>query len=324
VASDSWVAAVLGVDTEARHMAPYERLGLWGAGAPFADFSAFLIAMERGGVAAMEMLCRDLKSVGTYLARTISYGLTRLADGSIVPESAVEYEPLVHRMTDAEQRQYDEIADLRSELLVAFESGEKKACQRRNAGRYAQFYSAQQRFFLQLMMAYALPDVMPEIEKDLAQGRSVVVSLFNTGEAQADRKVRDARAQGLELREMDATPREMIVQLIENQFPIYQYQERTDPVTGNVISVRVEDTAGNPEISHENQRRQRELLDKVADIDFPHNPMDALTARFGVDKVAEISGRTHRWENGRYVRRKLHGVHRRQLNEYERRCSSGS
>ncbi len=305
--------------TEARHMAPYERLGLWGAGAPFADFSAFLVAMERGGVAAMEMLCRDLKSVGTYLARTISYGPTRLPDGSIVPESAVEYEPLVHRVAEAEQRQYDEIADLWSELLVAFETGEQNACQRRNAGRYAQFYSAQQRFFLQLMMAYALPDVIPEIEQDLAQGRSVIVSLFNTGEAQAERKVRDARAQGLELREMDATPREMIVQLIENQFPIYQYQEKTDPVTGNVISVRVEDAAGNPEINRENQRRQQQLLDKVADMDFPHNPMDALTARFGVDRVAEISGRTHRWENGRYMRRKLHGMHRRQLNEYETR-----
>jgi hypothetical protein len=88
------------------------------------------------------------------------------------------------------------------------------------------------------MMAYTLPDVIPEIEKDLAEGRSVVLSLFNTGEAQADRKVREARAQGIELSEFDATPREMIVQLIEKQFPIYQYREETDPVTGNVFSVR--------------------------------------------------------------------------------------
>ncbi len=305
--------------TEARHMAPYERLGLWGDGAPFADFSAFLVAMERGGVAAMEMLCRDLKAVGTYLSRTISYGPTRRPDGSIVPESAVEYEPLLHRMGESERRQYDEIADLWSELLVAFESAEANACQRRNGGRYAQFYSAQQRFFLQLMMAYTLPDVMPEIEKDLAAGRSVVVSLFNTGEAQADRKVRDARAQGIELTELDATPREMIVQLIEKQFPIYQYREETDPVTGNVVCVRVTDEAGNPEINRENQRRQQELLDKVANLDFPHNPMDALLRHFGADNVAEISGRTHRWENGKYVRRKLHGVNRRQLNEFETR-----
>ena len=305
--------------TEARHMAPYERLGLWGEGAPFPDFAAFLVAMERGGVAAMEMLCRDLKSVGTYLSRTISYGPTRRADGSIVPESAVEYEPLLHRLTEDERRQYDGIADLWAELLIAFERGEQTACQKRNAHRYAQFYAAQQRFFLQLMLAYTLPDVIPEIEKDLTAGRSVVLSLFNTGEAQADRKVRDARAQGIELSELDATPREMIVQLIETQFPIYQYREQTDPLTGNVISVRVEDAAGNPEINRENLLRQRELLERVADLDMPHNPLDAFVAHFGVGNVAEISGRTHRWEHGKYVRRKLQGVPRRQLNEYETR-----
>jgi hypothetical protein len=305
--------------TEARHMAPYERLGLWGAGAPFADFPSFLVAIERGGVAAMEMLCRDLKSVGTYLSRTISYGPTRGPDGSTVPESAVEYEPLLHRLTAAERRQYDQIADLWSELLVAFEAAEQNAGQSRNAHRYSQFYSAQQRFFLQLMMAYTLPDVIPAIEADLSQGRSVVLSLFNTGEAQADRKVHSARAAGVELSELDATPREMIVQLIEKQFPIYQYQERTDPVTGNVVRVRVLDAAGNPEINRENERRQRQLLGKVADLDFPQNPLDAIIGRFGAGNVAEISGRTHRFEKGRYVRRKLEGVPRRALNEYETR-----
>lgn len=305
--------------TEARHMAAYERLGLWGAGAPFADFSSFLVAMQRGGVAAMEMLCRDLKSVGAYLSRTISYGPTRKPDGSIKPQSAVEYEPLQHQLTEAERQQYNEIADLWSELLIAFESAEQNACQRRNGNRYAQFYSCQQRFFLQLMMAYSLPDVIPAIEKDLREGRSVVLSLFNTGEAQSDRKVQDARANGVELSELDATPREMIMQLIEKQFPIYQYQEQTDPVTGNVVRVRVEDAAGNPEINRENQRRQHELLDKVADLDFPKNPLDAVVSHFGVDNVAEISGRMHRFERGNYVRRKLRGVPRRELNEHETR-----
>jgi hypothetical protein len=305
--------------TEARHMAPYERLGLWGAGAPFADFAAFLVAMERGGVAAMEMLCRDLKSVGTYLSRTISYGPTRLPDGSIVPDSAVEYEPLLHRLTEDERAQYDRIADLWSELLVEFEAAEGNAGQGRNGNRYAHFYSAQQRFFLQLMMAYALPDVMAAIETDLREGRSVVLSLFNTSEAQTERKVRDARAAGIELSELDATPREMIVQLIEKHFPLFQYQEETDPKTGRVRRVPVVDAAGNPEVNRENQRRQQELLDRVADLDFPRNPLDAIIARFGVDNVAEISGRTHRFEGDRYVRRKLDGVPRRELNEYETR-----
>ena len=39
--------------TEARHLAPYERPGLWGVGAPFADFSSFLVAMPRGGGSAL-------------------------------------------------------------------------------------------------------------------------------------------------------------------------------------------------------------------------------------------------------------------------------
>jgi hypothetical protein len=305
--------------TEARHMAPYERLGLWGAGAPFADFSAFLVAMERGGVAAMEMLCRDLKSVGTYLSRTISYGPTRREDGSIVPDSAVEYEPLVHRLTENERRQYDAIADLWQELLVAFESAEKNACMDRNAHRYAQFYAAQQRFFLQLMLTFTLPDVLPAIEQDLAAGRSVVLSLFNTGEAQTDRKVRAARADGIPISELDATPREMIAQLIEKQFPLYQYQEQTDPMTGTVARVRVEDAAGNPEINRENERRQQELLEKVADLDFPQNPLDTIMAHFGAANVAEISGRSHRFENGKYVRRKLDGVPPQKLNVCETR-----
>ena len=36
--------------------------------------------------------------------------------------------------------------------------------------------------------------------------------------------------------------------------------------------------------------------------------LDALVARFGVGNVAEISGRTHRFEGDKYVRRKLDGV----------------
>ena len=57
--------------------------------------------------------------------------------------------------------------------------------------------------------------------------------------------------------------------------------------------MRVEDEAGNPEINRENQRRQQALLERVADMDFPHNPMDALVSHFGVSEVAEVSGRTH-------------------------------
>jgi hypothetical protein len=131
----------------------------------------------------MEMLCRDLKSVGTYLSRTISYGPTRLPDGSIVPDSAVEYEPLLHRLSEDERAQYDRIADLWAELLVEFEAAEGNANQGRNGNRYAHFYSAQQRFFLQLMMAYNCP--MSRLSRRTFAKAHVPV--FNTSEAQTER-----------------------------------------------------------------------------------------------------------------------------------------
>ena len=50
-----------------------ERLGLWGGeDFPFATCSEFVEAIEAGGVAAMEVLARDLKALGLYAARSLS------------------------------------------------------------------------------------------------------------------------------------------------------------------------------------------------------------------------------------------------------------
>ena len=51
-------------------------------------------AIEDGGVAAMEVLARDLRSLGLYAARSLSY------DG-------VEYELVEHALTDEQRRIYD-------------------------------------------------------------------------------------------------------------------------------------------------------------------------------------------------------------------------
>ena len=50
------------------------RLGLWASGeTPFETRTAFVAAMEAGGVAAMEVVARDLKALGLYQARALSY-----------------------------------------------------------------------------------------------------------------------------------------------------------------------------------------------------------------------------------------------------------
>src|SRR5665213_160533 len=84
--------------TTVHNLAYAQRLGLWsGDDFPFATRNEFVEAIEAGGVAAMEVLARDLKALGLYAARSLSY------DG-------VEYDLVEHRLTDEQIRIYDAYA----------------------------------------------------------------------------------------------------------------------------------------------------------------------------------------------------------------------
>jgi hypothetical protein len=50
---------------------------------PFANRCEFVQAVEAGGVAAMEVLARDLKALGLYAARSLSLKVLRLRFWSI-------------------------------------------------------------------------------------------------------------------------------------------------------------------------------------------------------------------------------------------------
>src|SRR5690606_22327337 len=84
--------------TTVQNLAYAQRLGLWGGDDfPFATRGEFVTAIENGGVAAMEVLARDLKALGLYTARSLSF------DG-------VEYAMLEHKLTPEQTRIYDSYA----------------------------------------------------------------------------------------------------------------------------------------------------------------------------------------------------------------------
>jgi len=59
--------------TTVHNLAYAQRLGLWGGeDFPFATRAEFVTAIEDGGVAAMEVLARDLRALGLYTARSLS------------------------------------------------------------------------------------------------------------------------------------------------------------------------------------------------------------------------------------------------------------
>jgi hypothetical protein len=56
--------------SDVNNLAYATRLGLWGEGTAFPDRTSF-IAHPRGGIAAMELVARELKAMGVYTARAV-------------------------------------------------------------------------------------------------------------------------------------------------------------------------------------------------------------------------------------------------------------
>ncbi len=81
--------------TGVQNLAYAQRLGLWGTGDfPFPTRSDFVAAVEGGGVAAMEVLARDLRALGLYAARSLSYqGVeVELVEHALTPEQVAIYD----------------------------------------------------------------------------------------------------------------------------------------------------------------------------------------------------------------------------------------
>ena len=166
------------------------RLGLWAAGeTPFETRTDFISAMEAGGVAAMEVLARDLKALGLYQARALSY------DG-------VEVEILEHPLTPEQRRIYDAYAGAFkvihhniNEALKATGIVEGDSTLNKNAKSAAlsAFEEAKQRFFGHLLTAMKCPSLIRAIEADLDTGRSAVIQLVSTGEALMERRMPRSR-----------------------------------------------------------------------------------------------------------------------------------
>nr|WP_254683429.1 strawberry notch family protein [Ruegeria sp. PR1b] len=155
--------------TSVHNLAYAARLGLWGQGPeyPFPSREGFVSAMEAGGVAAMEVVARDLKTLGLYTARALSF------DG-------VEYDVLEHALTPAQIEIYDAYAgafrtihhNLEAALTatgVNDASGETNALAARASAK-SRFESTKQRFFNHLLMGMKAPSIILAIKDDLAEG----------------------------------------------------------------------------------------------------------------------------------------------------------
>lgn len=306
--------------TDVRNMAYMERLGMWGPGTAFPQgFESFWREIEGGGVGAMEMVARDMKAVGAYASRSISYGVD--------PESGlgVEYVKSEHVLSEGQREVYDGAAaawtevSKKIELAIAATNGGN----RQKSRAMSVFYSAQQRFFKALITAAKVPTAIERTEQALKEGKQVVISLIGTGESQQNRIVAAATASGADLEEMDFSPREVLYNYIDRSFPVEQFKEVRDPQTKAIKRVPVTDEQGNPVLNAEAVRMREDLKRMIEGLRLPESPLDQIINHFEAQKVgvAELTGRKKRItrdpKTGKMSLQKRAPVPAKQINEYE-------
>ncbi|MDO5759148.1 MAG: strawberry notch family protein, partial [Rhodobacterales bacterium] len=276
--------------TNVGNLAYATRLGLWGPGDayPFVSREDFVAAMEAGGVAAMEVVARDLKALGLYTARALSF-------------EGVEYDILEHKLSEAERTIYDTFAsafrvihrNLRAALeatgITDAEAGRSASAAKASA--LSRFESMKQRFFGHVLNGFKAKSVIAAIEADLAEGWAPVLQIVSTGESHLDRAIEGLEA-GDDLTEAHLTPKEVIVHWLDTAFPIHA-QELIE-IEGTIVSQPLLDAEGHRVVSREAEALRDAALMELYTIAPIPSFLDQIIWHFGEDRVAEVTGRSKR------------------------------
>ena len=268
------------------------RLGLWGIASdttPFHTRQHFVQAMESGGIAAMEVVARDLKALGLYQARMLAY------DG-------VEVDILQHDLTDDQTDVYDVYAgafkiihkNLRAAMeAVGITDGGKALNGQAMGAALSKFEGMKQRFFGHLLNGMKCRTLIQAIEKDLAEERSAVIQLVSTGESLMERRLETIPPSEHNDLNVDLTPRDAVIEYLLHAFPTQLYEEYQDD-EGQARSRPVYDKDKNPVQSQHAVEMRDALVERLASLPPTPTAIDQLLHHFGDDAVAEVTGRSRR------------------------------
>jgi predicted RNA methylase len=270
--------------TDVHNLAYAPRLGLWGEGTPFRDVRDFIDQISSGGLAAMELIARDMKSMGSYLARNISF-------------EGVEYEALQHDLSPIQREMYDKYCEawqiVLNNINEALEITGQAKNSRKRSNIISQFWSNNQRFFNQVITSMAMPSVIQDIKNELKNGNSVIIQLVNTNEAAFNRAISNVSGEDVNLEDIDLSPTDILLQYIEKAFPVQQYEEYVDD-NGKERSRPVYDSKGNPVLNKEAVAAKESLISDIKEMKLPDGALEIILDTFGPDQVAEVTGRTRR------------------------------
>ncbi|GGH04908.1 methylase [Glycocaulis albus] len=282
-----YVSATGGSHVE--NLAYATRLGLWGCSkTPFDTREACLSNLSAGGPAALELLMRELKGRGLYTARSLSY-------------EGVSYDPLTHDFTPDDIALWDEWSAawtvIHSNLQAALEStgivDETNATNSRSAKAAAlsAFESTKLRFFGHLLQTIQSPALIHAIEDDIANGLAPVVQVTSTNQSVLERRLKHAGEMGIE--NIDITPKEYVIDYLENAFPVVKQQPIYED--GEIVDTTpLLDEDGNHVVCPEADAAREALLNRLILLPECLGALDQLVLHFGPDRLAECTGRSRR------------------------------
>ena len=137
------------------------------------EFSEFDAALEKRGVAAMELFCSDLKRRGQYQARTLSF-------------AECNYRIQVAPLTD----DFKELHNKCSKIWTSLRELMGEAIKATNVDGnkiWPAFWGSFQRFFRALCIATKTETIVKEVKTLLLAGKCAVIGLQSTSEAALNR-----------------------------------------------------------------------------------------------------------------------------------------
>jgi len=268
-----------------------DRLGLWGKGKAFVKASDLVGAVQSAGLAGMELVARDLKARGLYIARNLSY-------------HGVNYRTLEHPLSTEQTEAYDIAAGAWQKVLENVNQVIEAMTDGHNSGKLkgaalSKFYGQQQAFFNSLLTSLTLPSAFEDMQKQVEAGNSVVIQLTETGEARQNRAINEAATRAMESGEemdvasIDLSPKDILIGFLKSGFPVNAVKEVADE-EGHTRWEVVRDSQGNPVQDPEAVAKRDDLISEIATLRLPGSALDEILKEFGTDNVAEITGRSER------------------------------
>ncbi|KAH7423992.1 hypothetical protein KP509_12G084500 [Ceratopteris richardii] len=176
-------------------------------GTDFPNFQTFLGALEKRGVGALELVAMDMKARGMYVCRTLSF---KGAEFDVIEV------PLETEMQNAYNKAARLWAELRKEFMLTISA--LYDCEKPSSSQLWRLYwASHQRFFRHMCMSAKVPAAVKLAKQALQDGKCVVIGLQSTGEARTEEAV---SKYGNELDDFVSGPRELLLKLVEDNYPL--------------------------------------------------------------------------------------------------------